>query len=308
MIEKNIRQTGDDAPASSPCSSPARHRASVGSNNVGRRRFCHDVDLFAFKNQIGRTPHHPPRSFLGRDCRDALPQVGMRIALPMKQKHTLRFSATLFTSQSSSLSFPLLSLAELSVGDNARQFLRRLLPRRRTMDPPAAPLHLLVFLLHPPALVPLLLLLLPPLPLSLLVCDPSSPSFRNVFLVLRLAASLFPASSPGEDSSVRAQPLAYNETENLRGTRGMRRMITYIETKNRPTRRSAALSLVLLPCLSASQKHRGTSTSRSDRSENRSSRPNVVGVAPRNNRFLKSAVETLLYFFIIELITKSYIS
>lgn len=45
--------------------------------------------------------------------------------------------------------------------------------------------------------------------------------------------------------SVRAQPLAYNETENLRGTRRMRRMITYIETKNRPARRrrSAARSL-----------------------------------------------------------------
>lgn len=74
---------------------------------------------------------------------------------------------------------------------------------------------------------------------------PFSPSFRDVFLVLRLAASLFPTLSPGEDSSVRAQPLAYNETENLRGTRGMRRMITYIETKNRPARRSAALSLFL---------------------------------------------------------------
>lgn len=72
-----------------------------------------------------------------------------------------------------------------------------------------------------------------------------SPPFRDVFLALRLAASLFPISSPGEDSSVRAQPLAYNETENLRGTRGMRHMITYIETKNRPARRSAALSLFL---------------------------------------------------------------
>lgn len=71
------------------------------------------------------------------------------------------------------------------------------------------------------------------------------------FLALRLAASLFPASDSGEDSSVRAQPLAYNETENLRGTRGMRRMITYIETKNRPTRRSAARSpfLSLSACL-----------------------------------------------------------
>lgn len=75
--------------------------------------------------------------------------------------------------------------------------------------------------------------------------DPFSPSFRDVFLALRLAASLFPILSPGEDSSVRAQPLAYNETENLRGTRGMRHMITYIETKNRPARRSAALSLFL---------------------------------------------------------------
>lgn len=74
---------------------------------------------------------------------------------------------------------------------------------------------------------------------------PFFPSFRDVFLALRLAASLFPTLSPREDSSIRAQPLAYNETENLRGTRGMRCMITYIETKNRPARRSAALSLFL---------------------------------------------------------------
>lgn len=52
--------------------------------------------------------------------------------------------------------------------------------------------------------------------------------------------------------SVRTQPLAYNESENLRGTQGMRRMITYIETKNRPTRRRSAalllsLSVVLPP-------------------------------------------------------------
>lgn len=51
--------------------------------------------------------------------------------------------------------------------------------------------------------------------------------------------------------AVRTQPLAYNETENLRGTRRMRRMITYIETENRPAR-SAAHSLSLSLTLSFS--------------------------------------------------------
>jgi len=128
----------------------------------------------------------------------------------------------------------------LSVGDNARQFLRRLLPQRWTMDLLAAPLLPPHVFLHPPAILFFSFFFL-----FVRDVNPFSPSFRDVFLALRLAASLFPTLSSGEDSSIRAQPLAYNETENLRGTQRMRRMITYIETKNRPARRSAALSLFL---------------------------------------------------------------
>lgn len=135
------------------------------------------------------------------------------------------------------------------------------------MDLPAAPLLLPRF--PPSARVrdsPLLRLpLSATLILSLLSATSSSP--------LRLAASLFPTLSPGEDSSVRAQPLAYNETENLRGTRRMRHMITYIETKNRPARRSAALSLFLSrsssSLLRVSRKHRET-ISRSEQSQSES--------------------------------------
>lgn len=190
----------------------------------------------------------------------------------MKHRNTLRFSRLLSWPDNLSLS---VSLSLLSVGDNARQFLRRLLPRRRTMDLPAAPQASPSFSsIRPSAILFFSFFFLFLRPRRR---DPFSPSFRDVFLALRLAASLFPTLSPGEDSSIRAQPLAYNETENLSGTRGMRHMITYIETKNRPARRSAALSLfpsfslVLLFVSSfAFRKHRDTSISRSEQSQRES--------------------------------------
>lgn len=213
-----------------------------------RRSFCHDVDLFAFKNQIDRTLFSSLTLAL-------LSSVGRAVAGWYAYSSTDETQKYSPASQSSSRSlipflFPSVLLLcsphrVLTVGDNARQFLCRLLPQRRTMDPSArlsVAASLPVFL-HPSYLVSL------PLSSGFLLRPrgPFSPSFRDVFLALRLAASLFPASSPGRGllCAIRTQPLAYNETENLRGTRGMRRMITYIETENRPARRSAARSLFL---------------------------------------------------------------
>lgn len=79
----------------------------------------------------------------------------------MKYRNTLRFSL-LLSLPDNILSLSLLSsLSMLSVGDNARQFLRRLLPWRWTMDLLAAPLLPPHVFLHPPARDPLLLLFLP---------------------------------------------------------------------------------------------------------------------------------------------------
>lgn len=173
------------------------------------------------------------------------------MALPTRE--TERFSSFLSLPDNSPLFLSLSAhpLPELSVGDNARQFLRRLLPRRRTMNLRTAPLLLPVFL--PLFFSFFFFFFIFPLlrprgrdPLSLLLSArrlprPASRGFS------------FSCLEPGRGLlSVRAQPLAYNETENLRGTRGMQRMITYIETKNRPARRSAALFLSLSVVLSSS--------------------------------------------------------
>lgn len=203
---------------------------------------------------------------------DVVPEVGMRqLYCDETQKYSSFLSATLLARQSFSLrlSFPALSWGQCtpvfasfastetddgSAGSSAAS------PSFSSIRPSAILFFSFFFLFLRPRRR-----------------DPFSPSFRDVFLALRLAASLFPTLSPGEDSSIRAQPLAYNETENLSGTRGMRHMITYIETKNRPARRSAALSLfpsfslVLLFVSSfAFRKHRDTSISRSEQSQRES--------------------------------------
>lgn len=213
--------------------------------------------MFAFKNQINRAPSPPPLYpslllLFSRYERSGR-RIGMRGST---DKRRLSSSLSLPDNPSFLLFLSDLPLPELSVGDNARQFLRRLLPRRRTMNLPAAPQLLLVFLHVRPSHSVLFssFLILPLLRPRVLFL-----SFfpRDIFLALRLAASLFPASSPGGGLlSVRTQPLAYNETENLRGTRGMRRMITYIETKNRSARRSAALLISLSVVLPASSPSR----------------------------------------------------